>query len=263
MENQERHPVDELFGRRLREVEKSPSPRAWNTLERQLSRKKNSSNGKLGGWLAIAASVAVLAGCFVAVRYWQPDEPQTVATQNKASKQTVATEEPRQSQQKAEAQTQDQADQPMVVGTEKSEPVFVTPATDNSVTKQPEQLAKNLPKRTVKPTVSQETQKTEQTPAPKQTAPLATDNQEVIAAVEPTTKPTPKPTSEVTVVVVELPDETQNDTETTVATEPEQPTKKKAARLWQAIKKAKQSQINVDKDALFAWVKERSPKPEK
>jgi hypothetical protein len=260
MENQEKHPVDELFARRLREVEKAPSSRAWNTLERQLSRKKNNSNGKRGGWLAVAASVAVLAGCFVAVRYWQPDASQVAATKDRTGSQTATVEKPREKSRQSQSQTEQPVDTETEQIAEEVAPVVELRAVEQPAT---EKFAKNFPKRTVKPTVPQEKQKTEQTPAPMQMTPLATDNQETIAAVQPTAQPAQKPASEVTVVVVELPEETPNNTENTAATEPDQSAKKKAAKLWQAIKRAKQSEINVDKDALFAWVKEKNQKTEK
>jgi hypothetical protein len=243
MHNQEKHPVDELFAKRLREVEQMPSPRAWEELQGRLTKKKDS---KKGVYWAVAASVALAIGCFVSVYYWNSDVPLAAVspkTVEPISKEPLIV--PRVQAQPAPIAKTD-PNEP-VRDAQPNEPLPQKPVVENK----PVYVARQQPKPIVNPQLGEDMKKTTEEPTER-------------VAVATTLKTQAKPASpEVTVVVVEIAEPVAANPAPAPANEEvteEAPTATKGGKLWQAIKKAKKAEINLDKDAIFAWVKERNNK---
>ena len=245
MQNRERHPVDELFAKRLGEVEKSPSPRAWDELQGRLTKKKDNRKGII--W-AVASSVTLLLGCWL-VLYEQPNTP--IASNYEQSHQTPASKQPIQNQPATQEPAMPLAQtQPSIETTESQLPA-------KKAEKSKRSYIKTEFTNTAEPntSVAQQTPKTvvetQENPVP------VTVRQETVAVATPPVEKAS--TSEITVVVVEIPEAVVAKSQTEVA-DTSQPIVRKAEKLWNAIKKAKKSEINLDKEAIVAWVKDRNTK---
>ncbi len=246
MQNRERHPVDELFAKRLGEVEKSPSPRAWDELQGRLTKKKDSRKGII--W-AIAASVTVLMGCFGLWLYEQPNA-QIASVPNK-SREISVSKQPMQTQPTTQKPTMPLAQlQPSEETTE-----------SQLLPKEAGKAKKPHAKTQFTNTIESNASIAQQTPKAviaiqEDPMPVAV-RQETIALTTPSVDKAP--TSEITVVVVEIPEAVVARSQTEVS-DTSQPIVRKAEKLWNAIKKAKKSEINLDKEAIVAWVKDRNTK---
>lgn len=248
MREKEKHPVDELFASRLQDAERTPSAGAWDTLQTRMTKKKR--NRPLAMWYGVAASVAVLVGCFV----WFRLDNGTDANNSVAQKVQPKTE----NSIPADTQTS-----------------VASPDSDSTPEKQAEQSVHPLPQpeaviinpaiASVKKSEKMTQPAVSQNPVvnPKKTIGQEAPKVEEIVAQAPVpeteTKTQPAVSEQVTVVVVEIP-----TAETAVETEPaalrSQPKGRKAEKIWNTLKKVKKGEVNIDKDALFAWVREKGGK---
>jgi|GEM_PF-6392660 len=246
MDKQEKHPIDELFAKRLYNAEQTPTARAWDELEGRLAKKKDR---KKGWYMAVAASVALLAGCFVGLQYWT-SENNTVAN-------TIPATPSVQSNAKAKTDSAESTQLPLILKNTPALPLAQHQATPSKTVERKQPKAVQT-KRVFQLPIKQEDQVATRARAVPAIArkPEISVPEEMVALTQPMAKPETKPAQQVTtIVVVELPENAVVHNDET-ASEP--PAAGKARKFWQAIKKAKQSEINLDKEALFAWVKEKN-----
>lgn len=250
MHNQKKHPVDELFARRLHDVEKMPSARAWDELQGKLTKKKDN---KKALYFSIAASISFLIVCIIGFNYWNTGDTIAIASTTDTLH-TIS------------------KNQPTVTKRQIKDSVSIKESGINQRKEEPKMLVRTAQTQQVEKTQQFTHQKADRTQivqykdkpvievksAPEQTQII--EEETLIAMVQPSVKPDIKSTTQnVTVVVVEVPETTIAKTEMEDETI-EEPAIKKAGKLWQAIKKAKKSEINLDKEAIVAWVKERNNK---
>ncbi|MDJ1469590.1 hypothetical protein QNI19_11375 [Cytophagaceae bacterium DM2B3-1] len=259
MHKQKKHPVDDLFARRLYDVEKMPSSRVWDELQGRMTKKKESRKGV---YFSIAAAIALLILGLVGIRYWREDTgtQMAVSDPHKVSKTTPV----KSIEEKAKAENTKKVEitRPRAEST--------TTYSDSKTEISSNQKSEKSEKQTKKKTLSPVEQNTDKLIAKSPDLPviekkttqddkvIVTQKEEIIASAVPSVKPeSTSPGSTVTVVVVEVADESLTASTKGDTTEP---IARKAGKLWQAIKKAKKSEINLDKEAIVAWVKDRNTK---
>ncbi|MDJ1506180.1 hypothetical protein [Xanthocytophaga agilis] len=262
MHKQKKHPVDDLFTKRLYDVEKMPSSRAWDELQGRMTKKKES---KKGLYLSIAAAIALLILGLVGIRYWREDKgiQMAVSDPHKVNKPTV----PVKSIEDRE-KTENTKNVEITRPTAESHTTYSNSETDiSSNQKSGKNVKQPEPKKVVSPINENEDKLIAKGPdlpvIDKKTQPddkiTVTPKEEMIASVVPAVRPeTRSQENTVTVVVVEVAD--ANLTASNKGDTTDEPIARKAGKLWQAIKKAKKSEINLDKEAIVAWVKDRNTK---
>ncbi|MDJ1480764.1 hypothetical protein QNI16_09740 [Cytophagaceae bacterium YF14B1] len=260
MHKQKKHPVDDLFARRLYDVEKMPSSRAWDELQGRMTKKKES---KKGLYFSIAAAIALLIIGLVGIRYWREDKGKQMAVSDphKVSKTTPV--KSIEEKKKAENTKKVEISRP----TAESHTTYSNSETEMPSNQKSEKSEKQTEKKKIISPVEQNTDKliAKSPDLPvieKKTTQddkvIVTQKEETIASIVPSVKPeSTSPGNTVTVVVVEVDDESLTASNKGDTTEP---IARKAGKLWQAIKKAKKSEINLDKEAIVAWVKDRNTK---
>jgi len=257
MQEQEKHPIDELFANRLRDAEQPPSVRAWDELQRRTAKKEG---GKPTFWLyAVAASVLLLAGCF----FWldtgapspnhvalkpenrQPQPQKSILRQmDKSAGKTPVTESPKPRGQE-------------VVGEKQLTPENEKLAAGKNPLR-PERNAQGGRKNLQNP----ENQLFDK---PKSVIPQS--ETETIALSESASRPIAEPmqpkntvaeTGETAAHSAMAANNAVNVTIVTVEIENAPPKNSKAEKLWQTLKKVKKAELTLDKETVMSWVKDRT-----
>ncbi len=266
MKDQEKHPIDELFASRLRDAEQTPSARAWDELQRRTAKKKDR---KPAFWLyAAAASVLLLAGCFFWLDFGK-SVPNAVAT--KSGKQPPAQNSMAQRTDKPAGKTMRDPKTNNPETTRESQPTAsngqLSDAGGQPLPQQHAQTARNNARITQsrlagttksgidrKKNAANALADVGSEPVAK---PIQAKNMNVqtiaaetigLAAHTATHENTP---ASVTIVTVEIEDAPAQE-----AALP--PKNGKAGKLWQALKKAKNAELNLDKETLVSWVKDKT-----
>ena len=268
MQNQEKHPIDELFASRLRDAEQMPSARAWGELQRRTAKERTR---KPAFWLyAVAASVLLLAGCFFWLDFGK-SVPNAVAT--KSGRQPPTQNSVAQRTDKPAGKTKTVRDP------ETNNPETIREkqrtASNGQLSVEGGQLPQKQDGKTARKKIRMMESRLAGTTKPiidqKESAenamakvadgliagPIQSENRNNqsmatetidLAARTATNENTPV---NVTIVTVEIEDTPEKET---VAP----PKNGKAGKLWQALKKAKNAELNLDKGTLVSWVKDKT-----
>lgn len=262
MHKQKKHPVDDLFARRLYDVEKMPTSRAWDELQGRMTKKKES---RKGFYFSIAAGIVLFIIGLVGIRYWRNDKGTQVAVSdshkvNKSITPIKGAED--------RGKTENTKKVEITRLTVESHTTYSNSETEIPSNQKSEKSEKQTEKKKIISPVEQNTdkliaknpdlpvleKKTEQ-----EDKVVVTQKEDKIASIVPSGKPESKSQENtVTVVVVEVADASLTASAKEDTTD--EPIARKAGKLWQAIKKAKKSEINLDKEAIVAWVKDRNTK---
>ena len=268
MQNQEKHPIDELFASHLRDAEQMPSARAWGELQRRTAKERTR---KPAFWLyAVAASVLLLAGCFFWLDFGK-SVPNAVATKSvrqppaqnsvaqrtdKPAGKTKTVRDPETNNPETTRERQPTASNgqlsvegghplPQQYGQTARNNARITQTRLAGTTKSIIDRRKNAAN-----ALTDVGSESVANPIQAKNMNVPTIAAETIGLAAHTATHENIPVN-VTIVTVEIEDTPEKET---VAP----PKNGKAGKLWQALKKAKNAELNLDKGTLVSWVKDKT-----
>ncbi len=258
----EQHPIDNIFARKLEEMESSPSAHSWDRLEKRLGQKKTRKKGMIWLSYATAAAVVLLLGALwlIVNRENVPIMPE-IAIHNDDKQETVKDNPPADNGSIAQSTPAPEATRQLPAAEPKPE---VSPRTVPAQQKTAERLA--VTKAPRKPKLAPKAEPQEQLVHREEVPVIAAPVEEQIARhtdPSPTLQPVdklPEPEEQTLVVVVQVPEQTLEATGEDGADTPDAAPRTRTGRLLEGLKKVKQGEfreLGLTPDHLLARFREK------
>ncbi len=237
MDNQENHPIDEWFAQKLLNLEQTPSAQGWEAIQSRMDQQNKSS--RKGWYYVAAASVALVAACLWV--FMPHTDPASVAG-------TVRHTIPAHTQKPVRTVVQPPLQVASVAAQKETMPATM---------ELPQiQLPKSVKKRVVKQSQAEVVERLatqQKVVLPKITSPKETTALPDTQVAQQTI--TEKPSEDVWVVVVELPEEIAQLQADSTTPQAAQTREHRVGKFLKTLKKAKTSEIPIEKENLLTWVK--------